>query len=192
MQVDPLGGLMSAPRNAAYVYTMDRPTVATDPSGLWCLIHNSEGGCLGAGIVQRGYHVGRLVLNGPTTAAAWAWSEGTSLGRADCGWRTGLILECSGATSWANGPASFLTVGNTIINEGPLLNATVLAHETKHADQWAIFGTLHTPVGFVKDYAMASFASWVLTGHYACANIFEVWAGLESGGYGTVCSDQGK
>jgi WD40-like Beta Propeller Repeat len=32
---------------AAYIYVNDRPIIAVDPSGLWCLIHNSSGCRLG-------------------------------------------------------------------------------------------------------------------------------------------------
>ena len=34
--------------------------------------------------------------------------------------------------------------------------------------------------------------AWLLTGHYACANPFGVWAGLKSGNYDDECSDEGK
>jgi hypothetical protein len=56
-------------------------------------------------------------------------------------------------------------VGNTVVNEGDPLTADVFAHETKHADQWAIFGTLLGPAGFPIDYDIDPFTSWVLTGH---------------------------
>jgi hypothetical protein len=56
----------------------------------------------------------------------------------------------------------------------------LLDHEARHADQWAV---LVGPVFFLPLYGLASLWSWLRTGHPGWANIFEVLAGLEDGGY---------
>jgi RHS repeat-associated protein len=179
LQLDPVNSPAEIPFSSAYAYVRGRPTVATDPSGLWCLIHNSDGGCLGAGVARRAWHVGRLALNAPVTAVGWAWAEGSSGGKAGCHWRTGLILECSRSAAWSNGPLGVLAVGNAVINEGDPLQVARLAHETRHADQWAILG----PVGFIDTWLFSTGVSHITTGTYACGNFLEWWAGLEAGGY---------
>ncbi|MGH3690504.1 MAG: RHS repeat-associated core domain-containing protein [Microbacterium sp.] len=52
-----------------YACVQNRPTTATDPTGLWCLIHNSSGGCLGGSIVHGAVDAARFVKNLPFTAA---------------------------------------------------------------------------------------------------------------------------
>lgn len=54
----------------------------------------------------------------------------------------------------------------------------VLAHEERHAWQWALTGP-----GFLPLYALASAFSWLRSGHPALLNVFERHAGLHTGGY---------
>jgi len=46
---DPLDALTGS----AYGYVNDNPLNGSDPTGLFCLIHNSKGGCLGAGVLKK-------------------------------------------------------------------------------------------------------------------------------------------
>jgi hypothetical protein len=89
------------------------------------------------------------------------------------------MLECSNSSSWANGPLRTIAIGNTILGEGDRAGATLLGHETKHADQWAILG----PVGFIDTWLFSTGVSYTTTGTYACGSFLEYWAGLEAGGY---------
>ncbi len=56
----------------------------------------------------------------------------------------------------------------------------LLDHEARHAAQWAC---LIGPFGFVPLYGLASLWSLLRTGHPAWANVFEVMANLDDGGY---------
>ena len=47
---DPIGVAGGDPN--LHIYVGSRPVDAVDPLGLWCLIHNSSGGCLGGGVVR--------------------------------------------------------------------------------------------------------------------------------------------
>lgn len=55
----------------------------------------------------------------------------------------------------------------------------LLAHEARHATQYACCGGLL----MVPLYLLAAAWSWLLTGDYGCRNVFERRAGLAGGGY---------
>jgi RHS repeat-associated protein len=191
LAADPVAPSLGVPYAGGYVYVQDRPTVATDPSGLWCLIHNSNGGCLGASVVHAVWNTTRAVRNLPVSAASLAYVEVGSIvtgnGLADCQLRTGLMIECIGAAPEAL-PGQAWTIGNIIINQSDQqLGPRVLAHETKHADQWAILG----PLGFAERWLESTAVSYVTTGTYGCSNLIEIWAGLRDGGYWDDCSALG-
>jgi hypothetical protein len=57
---------------------------------------------------------------------------------------------------------------------------TLLAHEGRHAVQWACW---LGPVGFLPAYLLASVWSWFRCRDFALRNAFEVRAGLVDGGY---------
>jgi len=57
----------------------------------------------------------------------------------------------------------------------------LLAHETRHVDQYALLGPLFFPA-----YGVACGWSWLATGAYGCRNVFERHAGLHAGGYREV------
>jgi hypothetical protein len=46
---DPLDALT----RSAYGYVYDNPLNDTDPTGLWCVVHNDHGGCKGSGVVKK-------------------------------------------------------------------------------------------------------------------------------------------
>lgn len=122
----------------------------------------------------------RVLLDGPESLLAWYISE--RLG-ASCGWDShNWVTVCY------NDPTAMVenrpfTVGTTIMaqngdpaNGYPNGKPGWLAHETKHSDQWAIFGP-----GFFIEYFISV--------HYygsSCGNPYEQWAGLRNGGY-TQC-----
>jgi hypothetical protein len=57
-------------------------------------------------------------------------------------------------------------------------HAALLAHESRHATQYALLGPLFWPA-----YWLACGYSYALTGSYGVRNAFEKHAGLEAGGY---------
>lgn len=66
--------------------------------------------------------------------------------------------------------------GVDVMDSSPRL----LAHESRHATQWARWGG---PAGFLPAYGLASLWSVLRTGDPHSANHFEVRAGLDDGGY---------
>ena len=81
-------------------------------------------------------------------------------------------------------PATCFTVGSVIITRRSadwLLDerrAGLLAHESRNAGQYAVFGPLFWPA-----YWACCGYSWTMTGTYGARNAFERHAGLERGGY---------
>ncbi|MCJ8505744.1 DUF4157 domain-containing protein [Kocuria flava] len=79
--------------------------------------------------------------------------------------------------------AAAFTVGNVVLfRAGPAEVAArprLLAHEVRHASQWA--ACLGLP--FLPLYGAAAAWSLLRTGHPALRNVFEVRAGLADGGY---------
>jgi hypothetical protein len=74
------------------------------------------------------------------------------------------------------------TVGSVVIfrEERLLQRPLLLAHEERHATQWAVCVGI---LGFPLLYALASAWSWILTGDAHSRNAFERLAGLADGGY---------
>lgn len=74
------------------------------------------------------------------------------------------------------------TVGNVLLTRHSaveLQNRPELRrHEARHSSQWAVLGPL-----FVPFYVVEVLISRILTGDDAAANVFEVAADLEAGGY---------
>lgn len=111
----------------------------------------------------------------------------------------GLALAWAGRCRLSRGPnrlilaehyrfsfpvARAFTVGNVVITSSTFseLEARfprILDHETKHATQWAACWGLP----FLPLYLLAMGWSWVRSGDRASHNVFEVAAGLRSGGY---------
>ena len=84
---------------------------------------------------------------------------------------------------WPLPAAPAFTVGDVVIVRSGraelLARERVLAHEARHAVQWAACGGL----AFLPLYALASAWSWWRTGNPASRNVFERAAGLADGGY---------
>lgn len=81
-----------------------------------------------------------------------------------------------------NAPA--VTIGNVVLirldDAGLARRPTLLAHENRHATQYAFW---IGPLVFIPAYLLASVWSWWHTGDFALRNFFEVRAGLLDGGY---------
>jgi hypothetical protein len=81
--------------------------------------------------------------------------------------------------------AAAFTVGNVVVSRLPAdelaARRTLLAHEARHATQWACL--LGLP--FLPAYLVACGWSWLRAGDPATANVFERRAGLAAGGYPT-------
>lgn len=111
----------------------------------------------------------------------------------------GLVIAALGRGTVRPGPAGLsvagpyqlplpanlcFTVGNVVLcRRDPewLLapeRAALLAHEARHATQYAFVGLLLWPL-----YGIASAWSWCATGTYGTHNPFERLAGLHDGGY---------
>lgn len=89
---------------------------------------------------------------------------------------------------WPVPPAPAFTLGNVVFLRAPArpgtepvasIPAGLLAHEERHASQYALCGGLLMP-GL---YLVAAGWSWLRTGDFASRNPFERRAGLALGGY---------
>lgn len=133
-------------------------------------------------MASRGWQLARTVLtavNGTTLAGlAVAVLSGTKVRRAPGG-----ILIAEGYRHKVP-PATCFTVGSVILTRRSaewLLDerrTALLAHESRHAGQYAVFGPLFWPA-----YWACSGYSWTMTGCFGTRNVFERHAGLSDGGY---------
>jgi hypothetical protein len=85
--------------------------------------------------------------------------------------------------TWPLPPAPAFTVGNVIVlrrgHEHLAGNPRLMAHEARHATQWAVCGGLP----FLPLYGLAAAWSRVRAGDAFSRNVFERRAGLADGGY---------
>lgn len=96
----------------------------------------------------------------------------------------GLRLA-AGYSAWFPAPrAAAVTVGDVVLLRMPLERALarprLLAHEARHARQWALWCG---PLGFLPAYGLAAGWSWLRYRDAAVGNWFEIRAGLADGGY---------
>jgi hypothetical protein len=108
----------------------------------------------------------------------------------------GLLVAAAGRARLARGPGGLLiaggyrlpvpvapafTVGNVVLARcGPGgLAGPLLAHEARHATQYACCGGLP----MIPAYLLAAAWSWALTADFGARNVFERRAGLADGGY---------
>ena len=103
---------------------------------------------------------------------AVAKANGATLERGD----DGLVLGRGATGSFPRADA--FTVGNVIIVRTPTPSPGLLAHESRHATQWAWCVVLFLPL-----YLAAVAWSWVRTGDHYSRNTFERRADLVDGGY---------
>jgi hypothetical protein len=88
----------------------------------------------------------------------------------------GLVVALGARGSFPKADA--FTVGNVIIVRAPSPSPQLLAHESRHATQWACCVVLFLPL-----YLAAAGWSWVRCGDHWSRNTFERRAGLTDGGY---------
>jgi hypothetical protein len=81
---------------------------------------------------------------------------------------------------WPVPAGAAFTVGDVVVLRRPELAArpALLAHEERHARQWAVLGPAFLPL-----YLVAVVWSWVRAGDWWSRNPFERRAGLADGGY---------
>lgn len=185
---DPLADATGEP----YAYASGDPISLIDPYGLCSIgpirigfLSNDDDSCRGSGVLEKGYHGVRFVRNSPVTGVAYVWAE---FNGSECARETGLMVVCIDNGTIANFWAPVATVGNTIIadNSYSSVDGALLAHETKHADQWFIFPN------FPLLYGAATVQSLITTRDFACGNVFEQWADLDAGGYTHCTGESGK
>jgi hypothetical protein len=124
-------------------------------------------GRLGRNAAQTTWATGREVSNVPWTAVALSYAKAVG---GECHGRSGGIIECM--VDDFPGYGAQVTIGNVVFNTtGERMKAERLAHETKHADQWALFG-----LDFAVDYLVEQ----EVVGE---CNFWEWWAGFDGGGY---------
>jgi hypothetical protein len=113
----------------------------------------------------------------------------------------GLLLARTGGARVQRGPGGLLlalgyrspvpaprapavTVGDVVLlrmdADELARRPSLLEHEGRHAVQWACW---LGPVPFIPAYLLASVWSWLACRDFALQNVFEVRAGLVSGGY---------
>ena len=113
--------------------------------------------------------VSRAVANLPITAVAVAWGRAHD---GDCRVHGDLLVTCASMDGgYTNAGTTF---GNTWLY-GELDGPERHRHESRHSDQWAMFGP-----SFPAFYGVES----ARTGGDFHRNVFERWAGLHDGGYG--------
>lgn len=112
----------------------------------------------------------RAWRNLPASALAvgWARAHGATITLGE-----DLFVECSGMPRGSYGRGG-TTVGNVWLY-GDLGGPHRRRHELRHADQYALLGT----VPFLALYGLNA----LVTGNRPHRNVFERWAGLQDGGY---------
>ena len=113
--------------------------------------------------------VSRVVANLPVTAVAVAWGRAHD---GSCDLQGDLTVSCGSMDGgYANAGTTF---GNTWLY-GELGGDDRHRHESRHSDQWAMFG---------PSFAALYGAESARTHGDFRSNVFERWAGLHDGGYG--------
>lgn len=119
------------------------------------------------GATNDAWAVTRATANLRYTLPALAYAQAVG---GECHGRSGGMIECM--VDDFPGYGAQVTIGNVVFNTtGTRMNADRLSHETKHADQWALFGA-----SFALDYLVAQ----AVVGK---CNFWEWWAGFDDGGY---------
>jgi hypothetical protein len=130
--------------------------------------------------VRPAYRVRQAVnlVNGSTLAGVLVAAAGRArLGRGP----DGLLI--AGGYRLPVPPAPAFCLGNVLVARTSRAEfaaaGKLLAHEARHATQYACCGGLV----MLPLYFLASAWSWLLTGDFGCRNTFERRAGLADGGY---------
>lgn len=152
--------------------------------------------CLGQ-LGSDAWHPVRAVATSPITFTVTSYDgiKGLLTGQqTTCDWsRTDWVEVCYGADTILGASATtFGGVVNTGLSPSAFAAAycgRLLAHETKHTDQWAIFGPGFAVLDLLDAAQGQLHASLSGSGHAGNYQLFENWAGLSDGGY-TSCQCQ--
>ena len=112
--------------------------------------------------------VSRAIANVPFTAVGVVWGRAHG---GTCELQRELIVTCKGMQGGYGRGGT--TIGNTWMY-GKLDGGGRFKHESRHADQWAAFGSTF-PVLYGTE--------WLRAGRNPHHSIFELYAGLHDGGY---------
>jgi RHS repeat-associated protein len=190
-------------------YAGGSPASSADPTGLWCLL----GACADRnGVSIGGHEIVEGIKSVADWVRDTAWSQVreavngplSDIARALAKKYGGICKDIGDGITACTGLGSLLdalgisgrafTLGNVILTREKSLDnldEDFIDHEIRHADQWALFGlaglaTSGSPllgqVGMFVTY-MLNVSTAKLDGGGKCENVFEIWAGLEGGGY---------
>jgi len=128
----------------------------------------------------------RFVLNLPATLVGCLIGVAT---HGSCHWdREHLVVLCTGSSAPKLGSTAF-AVGSTVITslsagEFRARNGgRLMAHETRHSDQWALLGPLPFLAAYGEEFVRSRLVSRRRGGDPGSYNLFERWAVLEDGSY---------
>lgn len=129
-------------------------------------------------VVRRGWQVVRAARNAPLSLAV----AGLAIaGGANCGANMQeLMVVCQNAPKWMYNRGG-TTIGNVFLTGSNKPTVREMAHEAKHADQWAIFQMAFGPPGILV--FAGSYLGFEYGGLGGSCNPYERWAGLSDGNY---------
>jgi RHS repeat-associated protein len=198
----------NAMTRSAYGYVGGNPLNATDPSGLFgipftdrCIdilddsCNSNADGESFAESPRMTWRASRALINGPTNAVAYAVGEFKDRDHS-CGFSTDhwVAICADGGDRNHDGNVNAQTFGSVIFTDADGCDdflrsngGQTVVHETKHSDQYAIFGGgIGFPLFFaLGDLPQASFREWRDTGPERPTEymISEAWAGFREGQY---------
>ena len=133
-------------------------------------------------IARRGWQIVRAKVNAPLSLAVLGLAEA---GGADCGLNMQeLMFVCQNAPTWMYERRG-TTIGNVYLTGSNKPSVREMAHEAKHADQWALFQMAFGPKGIL--IFAGSYLGFELGGMGGAKNPYERWAGLDDGCYTKTC-----
>lgn len=161
LQRDPMSLPLTEPAVSAYLYAGNRPTVITDPSGLFCVLgHNPDGSCRGSGVTSA---VGKGVASG----AGWVWDHRYQVGSVVV---AGTCVAGAVATAGALGAACL--AGGGLLFGGQVVEAGIRANRGPGFAYRQFFG----------EAGLAAFQTWAVM----IPGLGLEWAAIRAAGYGPI------